>query len=151
MQRRRGIEALGQHARKESSPQQPDECAGIRSAPPGTEGMAEDSTGDQSDERQAIGPHGGMAESGRGNLHIDGVARLQRLSVVLEAHHAGIVSGEEAASAAAPDAAAALGFRPAQREPPVLGRDDDGATADRLPGGQWSRGHCRGGAAAGTL
>ena len=112
--------------------------------------MTDEGTGDQGDERQAIGPHGGMAKSGRGNLHIDGVARLQRLSVVLEAHHAGIVSGEEAASTATPDAAAALGFRPAQREPPVLGRDDDGATANRLSGARGSWGHCRGGAAAGT-
>ena len=112
--------------------------------------MADDGTGDEGDERQAIGPHGGMAKSGRGNLHIDGVARLQRRGVVLEADHAGIVSGEQAAAAATTDAAAALGFRPAQREPTVLGRDDDGATANRLSGARGSWGHCRGGAAAGT-
>ena len=112
--------------------------------------MADDGTGDEGNERQTVGPHGGMAKSGRGNLYINGGAWLQRLSVVLEADHAGIVRGEQAAAAATPDAAAALGFRPAQGEPPVLGRDDDGATADRLSGGQWGLRHCRGGAAAGT-
>ncbi len=113
--------------------------------------MAKADTSDEGDERQTVGTHGGVAKARRGHFHIDGVAGLQRPGVVLEADHADIVSSEEAATAATPDTAAALGFRPAQGQLPVRGGDDDGATADRLPGGQWSRGHCRGGAAAGTL
>ncbi len=112
--------------------------------------MAEADASDQGDERQTVGPHGGKAKAGSGHFHIDRFARLQRIGVVLKPEDALIVGGEQAAAAATADAAAALRFGPAQRQLPARGRDDDGATADGLPGVRERRRHCCRGAAAGT-